>query len=81
MKTIAFDRSNRGLNWTALGLIAGLVGLYFYRRQGGTMNDLWQRGSQRVNTARDYLNKGLRNTSDQLSNSAASAERRVSENA
>lgn len=61
MKTVGFN-TGKGMNWGAFGLLAALVGLYFYRRQGGNVGTLLERSRSGIDSARNYLRKGSTDT-------------------
>ena len=54
MKTVALNNKTAVRSFFVL---AALAGLYFYRRQGGTVSALAARGTDALGTARNWINK------------------------
>ena len=81
MKTIAFGR--QGGIFKGMFVLAALGGLYYFRRQGGTVSDLWAKGTQGLNQARGLIsrvapsavNTSMKSATNSASRSVASAAR------
>lgn len=60
MKTVSANRS-RGSFIRAIGVVGGLLALYFYRRRGGSVSNLVRSGvatgKSSLDSARSYLRK------------------------
>ena len=64
MKTIAFGKqpalqqtSGNSILFRSLFVLAALGGLYYFRRRGGSVGDLWSAGRQGIDQARDFINR------------------------
>ena len=68
MKAKALDRSQRSI-MTALFVVGGLVGLYFYRRGGGKLLPLVAAGVSQFGKVREYLRSGEVADSDRIDRS------------
>ncbi len=53
MKTIAFN--NRSNLLRGLFLLAAVGGLYYFRKQGGSMSHLFTKGSKSLSSARTWI--------------------------
>ena len=57
MKTIAFN-GNGNANWArAFFVVAALGGLYYFRRQGGSVSDLLAKGTDGLKQARTMISR------------------------
>ena len=67
MKTINVGRGNYGRIFFVL---AALGALYFYRRQGGSLRELYQRGVGMIGPVRDFIAENVPSTTSSTAPSA-----------
>ncbi|RYZ64291.1 MAG: hypothetical protein EOP05_22270 [Proteobacteria bacterium] len=70
MKTVALNNRTAVRSFFVL---AALAGLYFYRRQGGTVSALAARGTDALGTARQWINKVAPSVDDSIAAASSTA--------